>query len=679
MLDIMKKILLSDLDYITQKNVLIFKKNKIFTAWDLLTSYPSKFDDYTLVSVKDAKIEENITIAGIVQGKATVYNARSKLSIMNFYIESEGRKIRVTIFNRQFLRNKINYGVYVRLTGKFKTSLTNFTASEIHMDEICNDISPVFNIKGIKDEVVFEIKQKLLEQSKDYINDYLPSGLKEKYQLINLFDAISYINTPENINETADAEKRIKFDELFLYQLKIKYLLYMRKHFPEGQKLVYNKEKVNTFISTLPYLLTKDQNKVIDEILGDISSNYKMNRLLQGEVGSGKTVVAAISLYAVNTAGYQGVIMAPTEVLAMQHYNTFRNIFRNMNLNIKLLTATISSKERADILNGLEDGSVDIAIGTHSLFQRDVVFNNLGLVVTDEEHRFGVKQRVEMVSKGKLIDHLKMSATPIPRTLAISVLGESDISVIKTMPGNKKEVITKFISYKDNKMVIEHMKEEIARGKQVFVICPMINESDVIDLNNATKVYENMQKYFLEICNVGLIHSKLKPIEKETVMNQFAHNEIQILVATSVIEVGVNIINATTMVILDADRFGIAQLHQMRGRVRRSDDQAYCFLVSDTETETAVNRLKLIESNSDGFELAEADLLIRGPGDFFGEKQTGLIAFKLSDIIIDKELLEICNNAADEVIEKNLLFQSEYKEIYDIVHKNYLDNKEMLD
>ena len=675
----MKEILLSDLDYVTQKNVAILKKNKIFTAWDLLTSYPSKFDDYTLVSVKNAKLEENITIAGVVQGKSTVYNARSKLSILNFYIESEGHKIRVTIFNRQYLRNKLNYGVYVRLTGKFKNNFTNFTASEIHMDEICNDISPVFNIKGIKDEVIFEIKQKLLEENKDKINDYLPKELKDKYKLIDLYDAISYINTPDNIDETSEAEKRIKFDELFLYQLKIKYLLYMRKNFPEGQKIVYNKEKVESFISRLPYLLTSDQNKVIEEILADLSSNYKMNRLLQGEVGSGKTVVAAISLYAAYTAGFQGVIMAPTEVLAIQHYKTFTNIFKDINLNIILLTSTNSSKEKEEILTGLCDGSIDIAIGTHSLFQKDVFFHNLGLVVTDEEHRFGVKQRVEMVSKGKLIDHLKMSATPIPRSLAISVLGESDISIIKTMPGNKKDVITKFVNYKDNKMVIEHMKAQIARGKQIFVICPMINESDVMDLNNATKIYDNMQKYFLGICNVGLIHSKLKPIEKETVMNKFTENEIQILVSTSVIEVGVNIINATTIVILDADRFGIAQLHQMRGRVRRSDDQAYCFLVSDTETDSAINRLKLIESSSDGFELAEADLLIRGPGDFFGEKQTGLVTFKLSDIIADKELLELCNNAAEEVIEKELLFNEKYKEIYEIVHKNYLENKEMLD
>ena len=410
-----------------------------------------------------------------------------------------------------------------------------------------------------------------------------------------------------------------------------------------------------------------------------------MNRLLQGEVGSGKTVVAAIALYAVLTSGYQGAIMVPTEVLAQQHYETFCKLFSNITINgreIKLdvLSSSINPKDKKQKLDDLKNGLTDIIIGTHSLFQKDVEFKNLGLVVTDEEHRFGVKQRVSIVGKGYLIDHLKMSATPIPRTLAISILGDSDISTIKTLPGNKKETITKYLKYKDRKEVFDHIKKELDLGHQIYVICPAIDESEAMDLKNATTIYENMSRYYENICKVGLIHSKLKTNEKEDVMNKFSNNEIQILVSTSVIEVGVNVVNATTMVILDADRFGIAQLHQMRGRVRRSDNQAFCYLISDTETQTAIDRLKLVSENNDGFVLAEEDLAIRGPGDFFGERQTGNVLFKMADLILDKDILELADKIAFEKIETKELFESEeYAKLLKIVNLNYINNKEMLD
>lgn len=676
----MKEILLSELEYVTPKMAQTLKKNNIVTVEDLLFNFPNKFDDYTITPYDKAVPETNLTISGVVQTKATVANVKTKLSIMNFFVDVDGHKVRATIFNRHFLKSKINYGVYVRLTGKFSENMKSFTASEISFNEFSNNINPVFNVKGITDEKISTLKEKVYDDFCDEIEEILPQEIIKGKGLIPLRRAVKYINIPESNEEISKAIKRIKYEELFLYQLKIKYMLYMRKNYPQGVLVNYDQDKVNEFISKLPYELTVDQKRSVGEILGDLKAPYKMNRLLQGEVGSGKTVVAAIALYATITAGYQGAIMVPTEVLANQHYKTFCELFKNEDVNIVMLSSSVSQKDRKVILSDLAEKKIDIVIGTHSLFQKDVIFNHLGLVITDEEHRFGVRQRVSIVGKGYLIDHLKMSATPIPRTLAISVLGESDISFIKTLPGNRKEAITKYLRYEDRKEAIDHMKKEVENGHQAYVIVPMIEESEAIDLANATEIYNSMVKYYEGFCKVGLIHSRLKKEEKEQVMNDFSENKIQILVSTSVIEVGVNVVNATTMVILDADRFGIAQLHQMRGRVRRSDAQSYCFLISNSTNSSSIDRLKLVEENSDGFALAEEDLIIRGPGDFFGEKQSGMVPFKMANLVADKEILEETNELANEIIENKKLFtDKEYQKILKIVDDNYNNNKEMLD
>ena len=672
---------LSEVEFITAKMAQTLKKNGINTVIDMLYSFPSKFDDYTIVSMDDiTDVNKTVSIAGIIQGKPSTLNVKNNLNIMRFSCDVDGNLIKVTIFNRQFLRSKISYGVYVRLTGKFDETKTKFTASEIAFNEFENAIQPVFNIKGIDDNKILNLKEKLYYEYKDELIEDLPLELREKYDLLPINKAIKNINIPDEMSETLKAIKRIKFEELLKYQLKVKYMLYMRKNNPEGVAIDVDLKKVNNFVASLPYELTRDQVKALEEIFADMTSTYKMNRLLQGEVGSGKTVVSAISLYAVVTAGYQGAIMVPTEVLASQHFITFKEFFKNTNLKVALLTSSVPLKDKKQILDDLSSGEIDIVVGTHSLIQKDVNFKRLGLVVTDEEHRFGVKQRVSMVGKGYLIDHLKMSATPIPRTLAISLLGENDISIIKTLPGHRKEVITKYISYDDRSDVFEHMRNQIIEGRQIYIITPMIEESDVMDLQNALAVYERTKKYYSELCEVGLIHGKLKPEEKEEVMNKFYNNEIQILVATSVIEVGVNVVNATTIVILDADRFGIAQLHQMRGRVRRSDYQSYCFIVSKSTVESSVKRLKLVEETNDGFALAEEDLLIRGAGDLFGEKQSGDITFKMADIVVDSDILHEANECADELIQSGTLFDNkEYEGLLQCAKTNYDTKKEMLE
>lgn len=672
---------LSEVEFLTAKMVQILKKYNIETVLDLLYSFPSRFEDYTIIPINEiTDVSQTVSISGIVQSKPSAINVKSNLNMMKFICDVDGEKVKVTIFNRQFLKNKLHYGVYVRLTGKFDETKTKFTAAEIAFNEFENAIQPVFNIKGIDDQKLLNIKEKLYYEYKDQLIEDLPEEIRLKYDLIPIKNAIKYINIPDELNQTLSAIKRIKFEELFKYQLKVKYMLYMRKNNPEGIAIKYDYDKLQSFINNLPFQLTDDQNKALQEILSDISSNYKMNRLLQGEVGSGKTVVSAISLYAVTTAGYQGAIMVPTEVLANQHFLTFSEYFKNTDIRVELLTSSTSLKDKKQILDDLSLGNIDIVIGTHSLIQKDVVFKKLGLVVTDEEHRFGVKQRVSMVGKGYLIDHLKMSATPIPRTLAISLLGDNDISIIKTLPGNRKEVITKYIDYQSKNIVFDHIKKQIEEGHQIYIITPMIEESDAMDLQNAINVYTRTKKYYEGFCEVGLIHGKLKTEEKDEVMQKFYRNEIQILVATSVIEVGVNVVNATTIVILDADRFGIAQLHQMRGRVRRNDDQAYCFMISDSTVETSIKRMELVSKTNDGFTLAEEDLMIRGAGDLFGEKQSGGVTFKMADVVVDSELLNIANECANEIIENEKLFNDDqYKNLLDQVKLNYEIKKEMLE
>lgn len=676
----MREFSLADLDYITPRNLSILKKNNIETVYDLLYNYPTKYDDYTISSFSEAKIDENVTIEGFVQSRPTVTSLRGNLTVMNFYVDVDGHNVRVAIFNRQFLRNKIILKEYIRLTGKFDEKKKNFVASEISFDEFSTVISPKYNIKGLADEKVREIKYRVYHDFKNQIEETLPNELLEKNNLIGAELALKYINIPESSDEVSQATSRIKYEELLRYQLNVKYMLYKRKNEPQGVKINYDKNFVDEFISNLDFRLTVDQQKVVEEILNDMSSNYKMNRLLQGEVGSGKTIVSAIALYAAVTAGFQGALMVPTEVLANQHYQTFKDYFNNYDINLSLLTSAVPAKERNQILEDLENGKINIIIGTHSLFQKTVNFNNLGLVVTDEEHRFGVRQRVSIVGKGYLIDHLKMSATPIPRSLAISFLGDSDISILKTLPGKRKEVITEYIEYDKRHKVFSHIASQIKEGRQVYIITPMIEDSETLDIASALEVFENTKKYYQDIAKVGLIHGRLKSEEKQEIMRQFTENEIQILVATSVIEVGVNVVNATNIVILDAERFGIAQLHQMRGRVRRSDYQSYCFLISKATQEQSINRLKLVESISDGFILAEEDLKLRGPGDFFGEKQSGTVLFKLADLVLDHEIFEQADKDANEIMESNKLFSDpSYNNLLKKANDNYNEKKEMLE
>jgi ATP-dependent DNA helicase RecG len=411
-----------------------------------------------------------------------------------------------------------------------------------------------------------------------------------------------------------------------------------------------------------------------------LKAPYPMNRLLQGEVGSGKTIVAMMAMLAVVSDGYQAAFMCPTEILSQQHYVTISNTLKEFNLEIALLTGSTPAKTRTQILKGLKDGTINIVVGTHALFQKDVEYAALGIVIADEEHRFGVRQRVSIKNKGQEVNYLKMSATPIPRTLAITAYGDTDISIIKTMPINRKQVITKYVAPNEKKMVINHMKDELKAGHQIYVVTPLIEESESLASANATEIYDNMKKYFAGITEVGLLHGRLKTNEKEEIMQRFLNKEIGILVATSIIEVGVNVINATSIVILGAERFGVATLHQLRGRVMRSDAVPYCFLFAETTNEKTEERLKMLENTTDGFVLAEYDLRNRGPGEFFGEKQSGTLNFQFADLKTDSDISE-CANRDSEAIINNPLFLTgkEYRALFEEAQKNYLIKNQELD
>lgn len=664
---------LANEDYILTRYQNILKKQGITTVEDILFNFPTKYEDYNVSSIETAVVDENIVLEGTVITKLTVNHLKNKLSAVVFQMEVEGRKIRCTIFNRAYLKNKINYGSVIRVQGKFFQNMYNFTVSNlIILDEFNRDIIPNYNVKDITDSKYIEIVEKAYRRYKNRITETLPSEYINKHNLLSMPETIKTLHFGDKLIDIENALKRVKYEELLKYQMSMKYLHYMRQQNNSCFEINPNYEMLEKFWATLPYELTVDQKKVIQDIFKDLKAKYAMNRLLQGEVGSGKTVVAVSAILAAVSDGYQAALMCPTEILSQQHYETIKQMLSIFpEINIAVLTGSTKASEKRVIIEGIKDGTIHVVVGTHALFQKDVEYHALGIAIADEEHRFGVRQRVLIRNKGLDVNYLKMSATPIPRTLAISAYGDTDISIIKTMPANRKQVITKYVEDGGKKAVIEHMKEEIKNGHQIYVVTPLIDESEVLDTANANEIYNNMQRYFDGIANVGLIHGRLKADEKEAIMTKFLNNEIQILVATSVIEVGVNVVNATTIVVLGAERFGVATLHQLRGRVMRSDAVPYCFFIADKKTETSDNRLKMVESTTDGFTLAEYDLIHRGPGEFFGEKQSGSMNFKYSDIRKDSELLEIANQDSEEIILKEEFFKSDE---YELLRKHAENN-----
>ena len=635
---------------------------KIETIHDLIMTFPYRHEDFQLKDLADTPHNERVTVEGRVESEPSVLFLGKNKSRTQVQVMVGRHLIKAIFFNQPYVKAKLQIGAIVTLTGKWDRGRQVITVSNHTVGPRTDgvDFEPVYSLKGsIYQKTFRKLMRQALDIAKDDLKDCLPDSLRQAYHLAPVGDALEWIHFPTDGDALKQARRRFVYEELLLFQLKMQALRKKNREEEGGSFIDYDLNRLKQFIETLPFDLTDAQKRVVNEICKDMKEPFRMNRLLQGDVGSGKTVVAAISLYAAVTAGLQGALMAPTEILAEQHANTLAQWFEPFSLNIALLTGSVKGKKRQLILESLASGKIDILIGTHALIQPDVQFKKLGLVITDEQHRFGVDQRRVLKDKGYNPDVLFMTATPIPRTLAISAFGEMDVSVIDEMPVGRKEIQTFWMKKDMFGKIVGRMEKELAAGRQAYVICPLIEESDKLDFQNAVDLFQQLSSYFHGKHTVGLMHGRLPADEKEETMRSFTEGEIAVLVSTTVVEVGVNVPNATFMLIYDAERFGLSQLHQLRGRVGRGSDQSFCVLLADPKTEVGKERMTSMTETNDGFVLAEKDLQLRGPGDFFGRKQSGLPEFKMADLVHDYRALETARKDAEAFINSEEFWISE--------------------
>lgn len=654
--------MLEDIKGIGPKSLLALKALNLYTKDDVINYFPYRYNVYTPVKLRECSEGDTCTITGYVESAAKVFFIRKNLNKLSFAFNTGSELVNVTIFNRAYLKPNIRIKSYISVIGKYNRKSNTFMASDIKLTPITKTvIEPVYHLnQGIKRSNFKKLVDEILDNTVE-IKSNVPDYLIEKYNFINKKEAVTNVHKPKDINSLKKADLHLIYEELFTFMLKVSYL--KEKSASDGKFNIKNfdEDKVNNFISSLPFNLTDGQMQAVDDIKGDFLSKKKMNRLILGDVGSGKTIVSFIALYMNMLAGYQGVLMAPTEILAVQHFNNMKSLFEDK-LNIQLLTSSTKKGERNNILQNLKNGETQVLIGTHSLLNDELVYNNLGLVITDEQHRFGVNQRQTLQEKGKDVDVLYMSATPIPRTLALTIYGDMDITEIRTKPGGRKEIITKIFKNSELKNVLEKMLNEIKAGHQIYVVAPLI-EDEEDEKMNVNSLKDKFDVAFNGMVPTGLLHGKMKPNQKDEVMNSFKNGDTKILISTTVIEVGVDVKNATMMVIFNAERFGLATLHQLRGRVGRNDMQSYCYLISDYDAE----RLKVLEQSNDGFYISEQDFKLRGGGDIFGIRQSGEQSFKIANLNRDYKILMQCKSDAEEFLKsKNL---DDYK-----VQKEILEN-----
>lgn len=636
---------LEKLDKIGPKTAKTLNNLGIYSAEDLIRNYPYRFLIFAKRDINNPKYYDEFVSDGIVESMPTLNFFRGKMNRLTFRCNVQNKIVKVVIFNRAFLKQNIIIGKEVTIIGKYDPKKETIVATNIRLGNLNKvEIEPVYHLcKGITSKQMNAFIKKALSVVKE--NNNIPKELISKYNLMSEDEAIRIIHNPKDEESLKTALKTLKYEEIFTYMKNIKLL----KIKNEVHKDVYKKEvslnMVNDFINSLPFKLTSDQEKIVFKMLDEICGDTLMNRLLQGDVGSGKTIVAFIISYALYTGGYQTSFMAPTEVLARQHYKNACDLFKDTNFKVGLLTGKMTLKEKRKVYEKIEKNEIDMLIGTHALISDKVVWNNLGLVITDEQHRFGVNQRQTLKNKGLNVEVLMMSATPIPRTYALTIYGDTDTSSIKTKPSGRIPVITKVKKEDEIKDVLEGIYKALKNQNQVYVIAPMIEENDD---SNYANVYDLKRKFNLAFknYNVEVLHGKMTNEEKEKVMDEYAKGNIDILISTTVIEVGVDVKNATVMVIFDADRFGLSTLHQLRGRVGRNSLQSYCYLISDKDTK----RLKIMEEENDGYKISEADFKLRGQGDLFGSRQSGTLSFKLSDVIKDYDLLVKVRDDVNELV-----------------------------
>ena len=629
---------------------------------DIINYFPYRYDRLEFLDYHQWELNSKVVVEGEVFSRPKVARFGRGKSVIHFELGNRQDVFRITVFNQPWYRN-LEIGEHLTIVGKYEGG-NRILATQTTKDEMKEllGVKPVYSLKDkIKPKTFSKLVSDALEANKNDITDFMPSDIMRKYSFMNRYDALCNVHFPDDEKALRKAIDTLKYEEFFRFQL---YMLYRRQQAfnrDERYRKVFDVTKIREFADRLPYNLTDDQKLAVNDIIRDMKGNYKMGRLLQGDVGCGKTVVAFIAMYACYLAGQQSCLMAPTEILAKQHYGNMKKMFADYDVRIALLYSSISTQERRELLSQIASGEINFVIGTHALFQSDVEFRKLGLIITDEQHRFGVKQRQLLQDKGADADVLLMSATPIPRTLATSLYGDLDVTTITQTPNAAKKITTTLIRKNSFMEIVDQIEKLLDEGNQMYVVCAAIdNSSDVIS-RNVNDIYKNLTQYFNGRYRVGLLHGQMPEEEKDRVQNSFARHELDILVSTTVIEVGVDVRDANIMIIYDANRFGLSQLHQLRGRIGRHEREGFCYLLTDTQDEEALKRLQVIVENRDGFKISYYDLQLRGPGDILGYRQSGLPSFNIGNVVNDADLLNRSRQDVQEIL--NRINDPQYAEV----------------
>ncbi len=637
----------------------LFKRLEIYTILELFTHYPKDYEDRSIIkNIADLEDGEVCSFEGTIVSNVNEARPRRGMTLSKVSIQDSTGKITGIWFNQHYIKNSFSIGANYIFYGKVERKLSKIQIINPVFEKVDNNqlkkslrIVPIYSTtKNLGQNILRAIMQEALRSLENVqVEDLLPSFIKERYSLADIMFSFKQIHFPESVLNKEKARYRLVFEELFMLQLGL--LLYKSLATDSKQGIKYTKIKEqDQFIESLPFRLTKAQMKVYKEVEKDMESENVMNRLVQGDVGSGKTIIAVLALFKAVKCGYQGALMVPTEILAEQHYKSVKDLFEKYSITVELLSSSQPKKKKMAIFDGLRNGSIDVIIGTHALIENTVEFLKLGLVVTDEQHRFGVRQRSILAQKGQNPDVMVMTATPIPRTLALILYGDLDISIIDELPPGRKPIKTYSVNEAMRDRINNFIRKMVNEGRQVYIVCPLVEESEEINAASAVVTAEDISNNVFKDLKVGIIHGKMKSSEKESIMKSFVSGEISILVSTTIIEVGVNVPNATIMVIENAERFGLAQLHQLRGRVGRGDTQSYCLLFNQSNSKVSRERMKIMSQSNDGFVISEKDLELRGPGDFFGTKQHGIPELKIANLYKDIEILKLAQNCAKEMI-----------------------------
>lgn len=661
---------LNNLKGIGEKTEKLFYKAGVEKVNDLLRYYPRYYDVFEEpVLIRDLECDRTQAIKGTVVREVSVKRVRNLQVVTGYLRDERGDAIKATWFNSPYLKGKLTIGSTFIFRGFVKENYSNFSIEQPKIFGIAEynkkkgEMQPVYSlVSGLTNNVV----QKAVKQALKLVEteEFLPEKIRNKYGLEGLQQAIEHIHYPTDKNQLYSARKRLIFDEFFMFIYNIRNLKDKNTEI-HNRHILEEPKEVKTLINNLPYELTNAQKCTWEEIKRDISSTKVMNRLIQGDVGSGKTIIAFFALITAALNNGQGAMMAPTEVLARQHYDNLIELIKEHNINVNpvVLVGSMTAKEKREAYKVIESGDADIIIGTHALIQEKVNYNNLTMVVTDEQHRFGVRQREAISEKGEHPHIMVMSATPIPRTLAIIMYGDLDISVIDELPANRLPIANCVVGTDYRPNAYDFMTKQIAKGRQVYVICPTVEYSEAVEGENVIEYAEKLKRIMPVSVNIEFLHGRMKPAEKNEIMDRFANNQIQILVSTTVVEVGVNVPNATVMMVENAERFGLAQLHQLRGRVGRGKYQSYCIFINGSGKKEALERLNILCKSNDGFLIANEDLKLRGPGDFFGVRQSGDFEFRLGDIMNDANILKQASEAVELILNEEVEISDKQRKI----------------